>query len=316
MTKRFSRMFLATAFVVAAMSSVFAPAQAQDLPKEIVLKAPGMGPEGIEYDAVGERFLLGSLNEGTIYAVQDDGTFAAFIEDEALAASVGIEIDEAGKRLIVANADPNVFFAPTAEIAAVGIYDLETGEQLHMVDLLPLDESQRRFINDVTVDAEGNAYATDSFAPFIYKITPEGEASIFITDPLFKANFFGLNGIVYHPDNYLIVSVGESRKLYKVSLEEKPTVSEITLTNYAAGLAVDGMILDAENTLYAVSDDKVFRIGSSDDFATATVLGTSDHPASTTVALRGESVYALHAYLGGPDTQYEIVLAAFTDFKE
>jgi hypothetical protein len=52
------------------------------LPELILAKRPGFSPEGIEYDADRQRFLLSSLAEGTIFAVTDDGTVTPFVEDK------------------------------------------------------------------------------------------------------------------------------------------------------------------------------------------------------------------------------------------
>ena len=80
-------------------------AQEAELPDLIMAAHPGIHPEGIEWDAENERFLTGSLTEGTIFAVADDGTVTPFIEDENLLASVGIHIDAANNRLLVASSD-------------------------------------------------------------------------------------------------------------------------------------------------------------------------------------------------------------------
>jgi sugar lactone lactonase YvrE len=176
------------------------PAMAQDdaLPDEILMERTNFAPEGIEYDAEAGHFLVSSLAEGTIFAVADDGTLTPFVEDENLVSSVGLEVDEAGGRLLVANS--NFAAAGVEEPAAgVGIYDLETGELIQYVDLLPLAPDEDHFINDLTVDADGNIYATDSSTPVIFKIDPEGEASVFVEDERFSSPRFGLNGIVYHP---------------------------------------------------------------------------------------------------------------------
>lgn len=35
----------------------------------------------------------------------------------------------------------------------------------------------------MTVDPAGNAYVTDSLSPLVHKVTPEGQASVFVEDP-------------------------------------------------------------------------------------------------------------------------------------
>ena len=151
----------------------------ESLPDRIEIERQDFDPEGIEYDAQTERFLLGSLAEGTVFAVADDGSLTPFIEDENLIASVGLEIDESTNRLLVVNADSAMFSDPEHKGGAdLGIYDLATGEQFHFVNLDNLAPDYRHFVNDVAVDEAGNAYVTDSLAPVIYQVTPDGEASI------------------------------------------------------------------------------------------------------------------------------------------
>src|SRR5687768_3253163 len=78
-------------------------AQESELPELVIAEFPSMHPEGIEWDAANERFLTGSLAQGTLFEIADDGTVTPFIEDEALTTTVGIHIDAETGRLLVAN---------------------------------------------------------------------------------------------------------------------------------------------------------------------------------------------------------------------
>ena len=89
-------------------------------------------------------------------------------------------------------------------LAAVGIYDLSSGKALDYVDLAPLAPAPH-LLNGITVDAAGNAYVTDSFSPNIYKIDAEGRPSLFVHDERFVGAGINLNGIVAHPDGFLLV---------------------------------------------------------------------------------------------------------------
>jgi hypothetical protein len=79
------------------------------IPDRIVIERGGFIPEGIEFDTTARRFLSGSLVDGTIYEIGNDGSLTAFVEDSELVSSVGIEADEPRDRLLVANADRSVF---------------------------------------------------------------------------------------------------------------------------------------------------------------------------------------------------------------
>ncbi|MCH7816309.1 MAG: hypothetical protein IIC60_07045 [Proteobacteria bacterium] len=75
------------------------------LPDRIVTERGGFIPEGIEYDTLHNRFLTGSLADGTIYEITPTGQLIALVTDPDLIASVGIEVDEPRNRLLVANSD-------------------------------------------------------------------------------------------------------------------------------------------------------------------------------------------------------------------
>ena len=281
------------------------------LPDVVVAKYPALLPEGVEWDASSGRFLLSSLAEGSIVVVTDGGEVQTLIEDEGLVSSVGIQVDALRGRLLVANSDSGVFVDPaaTGEIS-LGIYDLDTGERIHLVDLQPVrSEAGRHFANDVAVDADGNAYVTDSLAPVIYKVDPEGNASTFAHDARFENASFGLNGIEFHPDGFLLAGVTGDGTLYKIPLDDPEAVTAVRLD---VPVYVDGMVLEPDGDLAAVNgrDAKVVVLRSDDGWATATHVGEAEvADGTTTVAVRGNDVYALSAHLGenpAPNA-YEIV---------
>jgi sugar lactone lactonase YvrE len=267
------------------------PVTAQDLPDEILIDVPNVSPEGIEWDAVGERFLISSMSEGTVFAVSDDGELTPFIEDDDLVSSIGLEIDYANNRLLVVNSDAGHSTDPAHDnTAMLGIYDLTTGERLHMVNLAELVPDFSRFPNDVAIDASGNAYVTDSLAPVIYRVEMDGSAEIFLQDERLLIAGFGGNGIVYHPDGYLLVGIS-GLELYKISVNDS---SELTIVDTDRIVAADGMLWTAEGQLAVVSSDAVVLLESDDDWQIATTLERARNHPATTIALRGETVYALH----------------------
>lgn len=280
-------------------------AQDGELPDLILADNPGMHPEGIEWYAGGETFLVGSLGQGSVFAVADDGTVTPFAESESLVSSIGIHLDHNTHRLLVANADPMAFIDPSVDgIAQLGIFDLETGEELHFVDLGSLYPDGRHFANDVTNDLDGNAYVTDSFSPVIYKVDMDGNAEIFAENEAFTNENGGLNGIDYHPDGYLLVANNGAAELYKVPLDDP---SAVTLVELSEPLAIDGMVLNGDHELVAVATtfdmdgnamSEIVTVYSEDDWATAEVTGRSvgipEHN-PTTVALRANNAYVVHA---------------------
>ncbi len=284
-----------------------------------MIEHPGLFPEGVEWNEQTEQFLVGSIAEGTIYTVADDGTATAFIEDDALMSSIGIQVDVANNRLLVCNTDSSVLSSQDAPgQISLGAYDLATGEQLFMADLTALGpEGARFFANDVAVDDEGNAYVTNSFAPVIYKVDKDGNASIFVQDDRLTAEGFGLNGIVFHEHGFLIAAVTATGQLFKIPLNDPTNLSEVTLDAPVTG--ADGMILDDNGDLFVVSGQQmmVFRLHSDDEWATATTAElVPTEQAATTATLRDGQVYVLFAHLdqmgaATPQQTFEIVHVPF-----
>ena len=108
---------------------------AEVIPETIVAERGGFIPEGVEYDTTNGRFLTGSLAEGSIFQIHNDGRVTTVVSDPDLVSSVGIEVDEPRNRLLVANSDRTVFEGESAGQAKLGVYNLTTGERVSMVDL-------------------------------------------------------------------------------------------------------------------------------------------------------------------------------------
>lgn len=290
----------------------------------VVVNQPALYPEGIEYDASTNRFLLSSVREGTVYEVLANGVVRPFIQDDRLVSSTGIHVDTQRNRLLVPNSDYGVSLNSTPEtidrLAALGIYDLSTGDVITYVDLEGLRPGADHFANDVAVDAEGNAYVTDSLSPILYKVTPAGEASIFLESDRFLGNGFNLNGIVYHPDGYLIMVKKSEGVLFKVPLDNPEAFSEIQTDRDFVG--ADGLILAADQDLIVITNrsgdtvsNEVFALNSQDDWQSALVTDSyvSDDDYPSTGTIRDGNIYVikgqLHVYT--PETtdffqQFEI----------
>ncbi|MCA0457286.1 MAG: SMP-30/gluconolactonase/LRE family protein [Chloroflexi bacterium] len=276
-------------------------------PDTITVNNPAMMPEGIEFDPTRGQFLLGSLNQNSVSVVADDGTLTTLIQDPKLASIVGLEVDAERNRILFGSTD-------RAAVGQLGIYDLATGAELHVVDLAALTpDAAGHFPNDVAVDADGNAYVTDSAAGVIYKVDVDGNASIFLQDISFVGNFV-LNGIAYNPNGYLVAVRGSD--LIKIPLDAPETFSVVAADGDVGG--GDGIIFADANTLVAaVGDPKhVIQLTSDDDFATATITG--DFQAApdsvTTIALRDGEAYAIDAKFSTPDAEsYTIKKVTFSE---
>ena len=277
-----------------------APAPTPDLlPAMIVAERGGFIPEGVEYDTINGRILTGSLSEGSIMQIHNDGRVTTVISDPDLISSVGIEVDEARNHLLVANSDFSVFQGATPGQAKLGVYNLTTGERIAMVDLAvavvdPPDDAAY-FANDVAVGEDGTAYVTDTRMGMIYQVDTNYAASV-----LHQFEGFGPNGIVYHASGYLLVGGGAA--LWKVPLDDPTGATQVTLPEEVPGQ--DGMVWTSDEHLAIVSNsgNRVVALTSEDDWATAQLAGVATYETqATTAAVVGDDIYVVHPHFADED---------------
>jgi sugar lactone lactonase YvrE len=297
----------------AAVSARPAATATAAIPARIVAARGGFIPEGIEFDNANRRFLTGSLAEGTIFEVGNDGSLTALVDDAELVSSVGIEVDEPRDRLLVANSDRAVFGGESSGHAKLGVYSLTTGERIAMVDLGAVaggGDDAEFFVNDVTVTDDGSIYATDSRMNVVYRVDASYTPSLFYRFAAMEG--LGLNGIVTHPDGYLIVvaSAGQG-VLYKVPLDDPQAASQIALAEPVTGS--DGLVWAADGTLASISNatSSVVKLTSSDAWASATVTGVASFEGqATTGAAVDDDIFVVQPHFNDPE-QPVILRAAF-----
>lgn len=279
--------------------------KAPNTPNTIVFTQPGLYPEGVQYGK-NKRYFVSSLTRGAIGQVQDNGNYRVFADDARLVSTIGLHLDESRNRLLAAVSDPGAntarsTAATAGQLAALAIFDANNGKLTNYINLGALRPGQSHFANDIALDAQGNAYVTDSFSPIIYKVDLQGNASVFLESSQLAApaGEFGLNGIVYHPDGFLLVAQSTQGVVYKVPLANPSAFSAVASAQSLAG--ADGMLLQDNRTLLVVANSQstVFRLNTTDNFATATVGGTfaTGNVFPTTLTRRGSEVYVLYAYL-------------------
>ena len=275
---------------------------AAPLPATIVAERGGFIPEGVEYDTTNRRLLTGSLSEGSIFQIQNDGRLTTIVSDPELVSSVGIEADEPRARLLVANSDLSVFESGGAGQAKLGVYDLTTGERIAMVNLAAVladaPDDAVYFANDVAVGDDGTAYVTDTRMNVIYRVGTDYEASVLSRfEPM---EGLGLNGIVYHASGYLLVAGGTT--LWKVPVDDPAGATQVTLPEAISGQ--DGMVWTADGLLAIVSnsDSRVVALTSADEWATAQLagVGTYEMQATTAAVVDGE-IYVVHPHFADED---------------
>ncbi len=274
----------------------------------IIISKPALYPEGIDYNPITDKFIVGSFREGAVYEVDLDGNATVLIQDNRLNSVLAVRVDVKQNRLLVVNSDignsVRAYSKGPKKLAALAIYDLTTGKEIQYINLGKLMPNEYHLANGMTLDSEGNVYITDSFAPIIYKVDIDGKASVFTYSNKFLGEGIGLNGIVYHPDGYLIVVKKDDGQLFKISLDNNRGISTIkTNQKFVGG---DGLVLTTNDELIVIANrasgqitETVFLISSNDNWQSAELKDQYNFGMVylTTGTIRKNKLYVMHSKL-------------------
>ncbi|KAB7727067.1 gluconolaconase [Rudanella paleaurantiibacter] len=299
---RVSALLLSAWFGLTACNNPDPNLLAPDFGDRITFMSARQYPEGITFSPVLNRFLVTSITQGKVGTVDDDGEYMDLFSDAQLISAIGIK--EFGGKIYVCNGDQGVSSKSTAQsrlrTAGLFVYNLATNQVERRTDLAALLPNSQHFANDVALDPQGVAYVTDSFAPVVYRVGADGQASVLVNDPVLAppTGQFGLNGIVYHPGNFLIVAKAATGQLYKINLASNNAITEITGLPTLTG--ADGMTLIGAD-LYVVNNrNRVTQLRSSDNWATASTVKVDEagyEGATTNAAFNGQ-IYTLNGRIG------------------
>jgi hypothetical protein len=154
----------------------------------------GTIPEGIAWDPIGERFLIGSMRQRRIIEWRD-GAERDFVSPAAhgLPAVAGIRVDPARGE---------VWAATFRETASVGFSESD-GSALYAFDLdgrflRRLDPpGENNLMNDLVVGRDGSLYVTDSLAGAVWRVDPVSREFEPLVAP---GSLHYPNGITFGPD--------------------------------------------------------------------------------------------------------------------
>ncbi len=230
-------------------------------------------PEGITYDAVGQKFYFGSIAQSKIVSYHN-GTFEEFSKpDDGLPNVLGMSIDTKRRMLWAAG---SALIGPAKGRAALFQYDL-SNRKLHRTFRLPGTD---HVLGDVIVDSKGNAYATDSSSPAVY-VVRDGQNEI--EQLVGPGSFRSPQGLCLSRDESILYVADYSRGIFAV---ETPAgeVSRLQRPEGSTTLAgIDGLYRH-ENSLMAIQNgiqpNRILRIFLSADGKQITSIETleSNHP--------------------------------------
>ena len=276
------------------------------LPNSIEINNIAQNPEGIEYNKNNNTFLLSSINAKPILQVKLDGSYKAFTSGEEFPLSTaGLEVDYKRNRLLVAGFNGTEIMdnnPKTKGASFLRIYNLKTGileKDINLSHLIPNATSY--FANDLTIDDAGNVYITDWYAQVIYKVDVNGNASLFWTNNTGIPS--GSNGIDFHKDGYLLVSLLSVNKkglysnygLVKIPLNNS-TMAKVVKIDDPKFSAFDGMVINKNGNVVGVTNNQktpggntLIELSSDDNWKSAKVIKSKAITASTTIAITPEN---------------------------
>ena len=276
--------------------------------KSITIQGIAQNPEGVEYNKNNQTFLLSSLNAAPIIKVKLDGTFEPFTSGEKFPLSTaGLQIDYKHNRLLVAGFNGMELYDgdPTTKgTSFLRIYNLETGvieQDINLSFLAP--EANAYFANDIAIDNDGNAYISDWYARVVYKVDLDGTPSIFWSNETEIPS--GPNGLEFHPDGYLLISIlnVNDKGLYsdygliKVSANNPKSAKIVDISN-SGFTGFDGMIINSKGNIIGVTNNgtspggnTLIELSSKNNWQSADIINSKEINASTTVAIIPNNKY-------------------------
>jgi sugar lactone lactonase YvrE len=138
-------------------------------------------PETITWDESRQKFLVGTLVEGSVLAVSMDGEVSELIKannENGMWGVFDVLVDEARNRLWVSSAATRAFvnFSPADKgRSALFEFDLETLQLLRRYPV-PVDGSPH-ILGSMVLGPEGDIYIMDRYLPILYK-KPAGEEKL------------------------------------------------------------------------------------------------------------------------------------------
>jgi sugar lactone lactonase YvrE len=203
-------------------------------------------PEGVAVDRAG-NFYMGSMDLGLIYkGTADDPTPELFIAagSNGLVSVLGMYADDPANTLWVCSSDAGNGSRTGTAPVALKSFNLTTGAVINSYawpapTTTPIPNATvNGFCNDVTVDADGNVYATDSWYPRILRLKKGATAlDQWVSDPVLGAGQWHLNGLDVDQSsgNLFVVDQGtnaQSGKLFRIPVNPTTgaagTITEIT----------------------------------------------------------------------------------------
>ena len=222
--------------VVVARVALVAPAARAQGSTLLALADTTLFPEGIVRDSARGRWLLSSVRQRTVVAVDDAGRITPFARDlpADVGAILGMRIDTARGALFAASAavPPMLrFTASDTLIAEVLEFDLTSGALRRRIALPTA--GRQRVPGDIAIGPDGTLFVADGLAERIYVIPPRGETRV-----ITSAFIHSPQGMVFTRDGRALIAADYRHGLIRIPLAGSDTITQIT---DSAGRKIQGL---------------------------------------------------------------------------
>ncbi len=210
-------------------------------------------PEAISWDESRQKFLVGTITTGSIFAVSKDGQVSELLSansENGLWAIFDILVDQAGNRLWVSSAAvPGFenFDLIDKGRSALFEFNLETLELIHRYPV-PVD-GQSHILGNMVLSSKGDIFIVDRALPLVYT-KPAGEAKL---KPLvILKQMVSMRGIAIQPDGRIMYVADREMGITVVDIQGgRAQLLALPETLNAGG--IDGMYLD-DNRLVIIQN--------------------------------------------------------------
>jgi len=207
------------------------------LPQSVVL------PETIAWDESRQKFLIGTLTEGSILAVGKDGEVTELLkanEENGMWAVFGILVDQVRNRLWVSSAAVSIFagFDPVDNgRSALFEFDLET---LQLIRRYPVPVDGRpHILGSMAIAADGDIFIVDRILPFIYS-KPANEQKLKAV--LASRDMISMRGIAMQPDGSIMYVADREMGILAVDIKGEKA-GKLTVPDTLNVGGIDGLYL-------------------------------------------------------------------------
>lgn len=260
------------------------PAEQTALLDHYVLPDTVAYPESVAFHEEERAFFLGSLETGSVFRLDADGTLSTVFTPEAGWMTLGVKVAPGGQVAACAVADAGL---PEAR-AELWVFDLPATEPVRV----PLSGAPAN-CNDLAFDGE-LVYLTDREAGVIHRTTLAGPAEVWFTHPTLEPELIGMNGIVI-ADDALLVSKYMPATLLRIPLAAPESLTTVSVPDGTFGAVPDGpdgFAWDGADLIVA-ANRVVARLSSTDGWASATATTVTPEVAVAAVTVAEGQVYGL-----------------------